>query len=214
MSGRRALLLALGAALSGCAELATPRGPLAPPPGLLDGASDPGRAAITELDDDFRNGAARLRASPAAMARGAALLEWLAADLQSNPRWAPVAPELRQRVPAARDEVRGALGVLAGVAPLDASASLLLASRALAAGDRAAAARALPPQRFRHGGERALERLADPGPLPNSEIAFGLLAQEVARLDNDREWVVQPVPDPAYVGTRMLQMNSPGGVSY
>ncbi|MDT8265293.1 hypothetical protein RQ832_18730, partial [Roseomonas sp. DSM 102946] len=63
-------------------------------------------------------------------------------------------------------------------------------------------------RRFRNGGERVIARLRDPGPLPNSEIALGALAQEVARLDSVNGWVVQPAADPSLTGTRGLEDDS------
>ena len=202
---RRSLFSALLVLPVACAELATPRGPLAPPAGLLGDAPDPGRAAITALDEAFRNGGAGLR-EPAALARAAAVLEWLAADLQTNPRWAPVPSNLRDRVVAAREEMRVALGLMTGIPSPDAARALADASAALDRGDRRAAVNALGGGRFRHGGERTLERLGNPGPLPVGEIAMGLLAQEVARLDRTNGWVVQPAIDPSYEGTRVLRL--------
>ncbi len=202
-SSRRLLLLL---PLSACAELRTPRGPLAPPPGLLADA-DPGREAVGELAASLRDGGRALRGDPARTARSAALLEWLAADLVSNPRWAPIPATLRVRVGAARDEMRDAVGVLAGTPAANAAAALATASRALAAGNRVRAREALDGGAFRYGGERTLERLGDPGPTPNGEIALGDLWQEVQRLDATEGWIVQPAADPGITGTRVL---SPG----
>ena len=199
-ASRRLLLLL---PLAACAELRTPRGPLAPPAGLLSSA-DPGREAVAELAASLRDGGLALRNDPARTARSAALLEWLSADLSANPRWAPLPATMRARVGAARDEMRAAVGMTAELPPEQASAALARASRDLAAGNRAAARAALNGSGFRHGGERTLERLADPGPLPNGELALGDLSQEVRRLDGTGGWIVQPAADPGITGTRAL----------
>ncbi|MFT8245316.1 hypothetical protein [Roseomonas sp. BN140053] len=205
MQRRLALsILALPLALAACAELRTPRGPVPPPPGLLRSA-DPGREAIAELDESFRDGGRALTGNAARTARAAALLEWLAADMASNPRWAPVNNGVRERVQAAREEMREAIGTLAGIPAPDAAGALAQASRDLGAGRRSAAAEALAPRRFRDGGERTLQRLAEPGPLPVCEIALGALAQEVRRLDGIEGWTVQPAADPGVTGTRVLE---------
>lgn len=204
---RRLLLLAL-LPLAACAELRTPRRPISPPPGLLTGP-DQGRQAIRELDESFRNGGAALRGHPERMARAAAMLEWLCTDLAGNPRWNPVAPGVKQVVYTARDEVRNALGIQPEVTGPEAATVMADVARELADGQEARAQALLEDERrFRNGGERVIARLRDPGPLPNSEIALGALAQEVARLDSVNGWVVSPAADPSLTGTRGLEDDS------
>jgi len=195
---RRTLLGLLALApLAACAELRQPNLLALPPPGLLPPDVDPGRAAVATLTRDLEGANLGLRGQPVRVARAAALLEWLAADLSLNRRWGPVPANARAGIGLARDEMRGALGAdPLGSSPAMAAA-LGAAARALAAGDRAAAARALPVALFPRGGEAVLGRLADPGPLPQGEIATGGLAGAVRALDETSGWEAEfdtPVP--------------------
>ncbi|UFN47039.1 hypothetical protein LPC08_13485 [Roseomonas sp. OT10] len=204
---RRALLLS-PALLPACAPLReqvrTPRAPVSPPPGLIPGP-DPARQAIAELAETYRDNGRGLEGNPAATARAAALLEWLGADIQANPRWDPLAEGLRSRVLAAREEMRDVTGQMPGMSATEAAAALARAAAALGRGDRAAAAGALDERSFRFGGQRTLERLASPGPLPMGELALGALNQEVRRLDAGDGWVVPAAPNPITEGTRVIQ---------
>ncbi|MCR0980645.1 hypothetical protein [Roseomonas populi] len=188
-SRRRALaaLLALGS-LGACDELRRPVTARPAPPGLLPPDQEAGRAAIAALARDMQGANVGLRDQPVRVARAAALLEWLAVDLANNPRWAPVPANARAGIGQARDEMRGALGAdPLGDSPRLAAA-LATAARALAAGNRGAAVAALPTALFPRGGEAALARLSDPGPLPQGEIAAAALAEAVRSLDETSGW--------------------------
>ncbi|MBB5695531.1 hypothetical protein [Muricoccus pecuniae] len=197
MTRRRALLLSALLPLAACAELSRPNLPQPAPPGLLPPGVDPGRAAIAALAQDLRGANGGIPGDPARVARAAALLEWLAVELVSNPRWAPVPGDARAGIGLARDEMRGALGA----DPLAASprmiAALASAYRALSAGNRSLAAASFPRALFPRGGEAVLARLADPGPLPQGEIASGALADRVRALDETNGWAADfgtPIP--------------------
>jgi len=195
---RRALLGLLALApLAACAELRRPNLVALPPPGLLPPDVDPGRGAVAALVRDLEGANLGLRDQPLRVARAAALLEWLAADLSVNPRWGPVPADARAGIGLARDEMRGALGADPLAASPRMADALGAAARALATGNRAGAAAALPVALFPRGGEAVLGRLADPGPLPQGEIAVGALAQAVRRLDESSGWTAEfdtPVP--------------------
>ncbi len=204
MTRRRALasLLAL-APLAACAELSRPNLSWAPPPGLMPPGSDPGRTAIALLVQDLQGANTGISGQPARVARAAALLEWLAVELMANPRWAPVPRDARAGIGLARDEMRGALGADPLAASPRLAAALASAHRALLAGNRAAAASALPEALFPRGGEATLGRLSDPGPLPQGEIASAALAERVRLLDETNGWAVDfDTPIPAERGGR------------
>ncbi|MBP0492461.1 hypothetical protein [Roseomonas indoligenes] len=195
---RRALagLLVLGA-LGGCEELRRPNLGWSVPAGLLPPEQEPGRAAIAALTRDMQGANTGLRGQPVRVARAAALLEWLAVELTTNPRWAPVPAEAKAAIGQARDEMRGALGADPLAASPAMAAALAAAARALAAGNRGAAAGALGTNLFPRGGEAVLGRLADPGPLPQGEIAATALAEAVRSLDERSGWDTDfdtPVP--------------------
>jgi hypothetical protein len=199
MTRRRALmsLLVFSPLVAACAELRQPSRAWPAPSGLLPQGVDPGRAAVAVLAESFRGASAGIQNDPARIARAAALLEWLAVEVTGQPRWAPLPGAVRERIGLARDEMRAALGAdpLAPAPRL--SAALAAAYRSLSAGDRAAAAAALPAPLFPRGGEAALARLSDPGPLPQAEIATGTLAEQVRLLDDTGGWLTggsTPVP--------------------
>ena len=195
---RRALasLLVL-APLAACAELRQPNLVWLLPPGLLPPDVEPGRGAIAALAQDMQGANTGITGQPARVARAAALLEWLAVDLNANARWAPLPRDVRDGIGLARDEMRGALGADPLAASPRLAGALAAAYRALSAGDRAAAAAALPSSLFPRGGEAALGRLADPGPLPQGEMASTALADRVRLLDETNGWSAEfdtPVP--------------------
>ncbi|WP_426958079.1 hypothetical protein [Muricoccus radiodurans] len=200
MPRRRALLL-LAAALPACAELRRPVIAAPPPPGLLPENSDPGRAAVAVLAEDFRGAGAGIANDPARIARGSALLEWMATEINAQPRWAPLSRDVRNRMQAARSEMRAALGVDPLAPTPRVAAALGAAHLALARSDRAAGAAALSETLFPRGGEVALARLSNPGPLGEAEIATGLLAEEVRVLDATGGWTPgSGTPVPAELG--------------
>jgi len=198
MPRRRVLLSAIVLpALAGCDELRRPNTGWPVPPGLLPPGQDPGRAAVATLSRDLSGANRGIPDDPARVARAAALLEWLAVDLMSQPRWEPVSGDARAGIGLARDEMRGALGAdPLAAAPL-LSTALAAASRALASGNRGAAAAALPDGLFPRGGAATVARLSDPGPLPQGEIAIAALAERVRALDDGGGWSADfdtPVP--------------------
>jgi hypothetical protein len=177
-------LLLLGA----CAELrqAPPR---PPPADLAAGTADPARAAVGATAAAFADRGAGLAGRPAEAAQALAQLEFLTAELSRNPRFAPLPESLRREFLLARAETRDALGIDEQAPPDAVVAALLAAARALRAGDRAAAARAMPAPPFRPGGARSVVRLGELGPLPQTALATGLAAQDVARLDIESGWL-------------------------
>ncbi|MFH5926354.1 hypothetical protein [Roseomonas xinghualingensis] len=198
MTRRRALLSLLALpALGACAELRQPNLPRPAPAGLLPTNVDPGRGAVAVLAQGMQGANTGITGDPARIARMAALLEWLAVELMSQPRWAPLPRAVREGIGLARDEMRGALGAdPLGASPRMAEA-LAAAYRALRTGNRAEAIAALPSSLFPRGGEAALARLSDPGPLPQGEIASAALAERVRILDETNGWAQDfstPVP--------------------
>jgi len=189
MTPRRALLSFLALpALGACAELRQPNLPRPVPAGLLPTDVDAGRGAVVVLVQGLQGANAGISGDPARIARMAALLEWLAVDLMSQPRWAPLPRSVREGIGLARDEMRGALGADPLAASPRMAEALAAAYRALRMGNRNAALAALPSSLFPRGSEAALARLSDPGPLPQAEIASAALAERVRILDETNGW--------------------------
>jgi len=180
---RRGIFAAL--LLAACAELRQPQRP----PALADSSADPVRAAIAALPAAFADAGTGLSGQPAAMAAAAARLEYVAAALQRDPRYTVIPPGVARDVLLARAELRGALGIAPDLASAAAVQALASAARALAAGDTAAAAAALPAPGFRPGGMASVARLSDPGALPFCAIAAGELQGAVEMLDASNGWL-------------------------
>lgn len=204
------LLLLLAA---GCAELQRP--PTAPPPAdLVEGAADPARAVIGAAQAAFADRGRALEGRPEAAARAAAQLEFLAAELSRDPRFAVFPEAVRRDVALARMELRDALGVAEAVPGDRVVAALLRAARALRAGDAAAAAAALPAPVFLPGGERSVARLGTLGPLPQAAIATGNAAREEARLDAEGGWGGGRSEDPSGLRITTFGLGGNQGVDY
>jgi hypothetical protein len=194
-SARLLLPIPLAFAHAGCAELRT-LPPPPPPPDLVAGAADPVRGAILAMPAAFGDRGMALAGRPAEAAQALAQLEYVTAAIPRDQRYAPIPEGVRRELVLARIEARDALGVAEDAAPDDVVAGLLGAARALRAGNRPAAAAALPAPRFRPGGAASVARLGDLGPLPQAAIASGVAAQEVARLDAEGRWLGNRPADP------------------
>jgi hypothetical protein len=171
--------LALLLPLIGC-------GPLSPSASLPNdaalGAADPTRAAIFSTAYAFNNPGGL--ATPAIAARAAANVEFLAVSLPHDARYGS-SPTVNQQMAAARREMHAALGIVEAANPQLVVNGLYAASRALAAGDNAAAERALAPAVFSNGGE-TLRRLAAMGPLPRTAEATAMAEREHLRIEQER----------------------------
>jgi hypothetical protein len=175
-----AFALALSLPLIACGGPVPPYASL--PPDAVTGAGDSTRAAIISAAYDF-NTPASLARRPAEAARAAAQLEHLATEIPYGPRWFEFSPLVGRELVAARGELRAALGVSADAPPQAVVDAFYAASRALAAGDNAAAEQALPPPAFRDGGRVTLARLASLPPLPRTGTATALTEREMVRVD-------------------------------
>ena len=171
--------LALLLPLMGC-------GPLSPSASLpydaALGAADPTRGAIFSSAYAFNNPGGL--ANPAIAARAAANVEFLAVSLPHDVRYGS-SPTVNLQMAAARQEMHGALGIAEGANPQLVVNALYAASRALGAGDTAAAERALAPPVFSNGGE-TLRRLSAMGRLPRTAEATAMAEREHLRIEQER----------------------------
>ncbi|RVT95504.1 hypothetical protein EOD42_14930 [Rhodovarius crocodyli] len=166
-----------------CAPL-TPPGPTATlPADAVVGAGDPTQAAIYNVAYGFNNpGALR---DPAAAARAAANMEYLATSLPQDPRFTFLGPEVTQ-LASARAELRGALGIASDADPQLVVDGLYGASRALRARDGAGAAQALSPAAFPQPAA-TVQRLAALPPLPLTAAAASATERSLQRQQIDRQ---------------------------
>lgn len=154
------------------------------PPDAVEGAGDPTRAAIITTANVFA-APGGIAGQPDLAARAAAQLEYLAVEIPTGPRWREFSPNVALELERARPELRAALGIAPAAAPQRVIDSLYAASRALAAGDRAAAERALAPPEFPAGPAATLQRLSALPFLPRANFATALAAREMNRVDSD-----------------------------
>ncbi len=188
---RRALLVLpfVLSLLGACAELRTPAGIASLPPlSLIPDTGDPGRTAINVAADLWAQ-QARWAGNPAATARAAALLEWLAADIPRSPAWAPVPRSLGFDLANARAELRQALAIQADAPPSEVIGPLTIA----AGPDAAARARVLTAGPFAQGPEGTASLIGRMAPLSLPPTVTANLRQAVQVLDATRGWDANPV---------------------
>lgn len=161
-----------------------PAGPYAQlPTDAVTGAGDPTRVAI--IGSAYAFGApSSIAGRPAAAARAAAQVEYLATEIPSGPRFFEFSPLVGQELVAARDELRAALGISPAAPPQAVVDGLYAASRALRAENGPAAAAALTAPAF-PDGRVTLARLGSLPPLPRTRIATSLTNNEMNRVDQD-----------------------------
>ena len=168
--------------LLACVPAAAP-GPTASLPfDAVQGAGDPTRSAIFSTAYAFNNPGGL--ADPAVAARASANLEWLATSIPQDPRYS-YAPTLNGQLALARAELHAALLVAPGAPPQAVVDGLYGAHRAIRAGDRAGAVRALPALAF-PDGQATLLRLAAMPPMPQAAAAMAAAEGELNRTDQDR----------------------------
>jgi hypothetical protein len=176
-------LLATLALLAGCVTPdQPPQGYATLPPDAVQGAGDPTRSAIIGSAYAFGNPSS-LAGSPAAAARAVANYEYLATELPYGPRWrgfnGPIGPQFA----AGLQELRPAIGIAPNAPAQPVVNALYGASRAINAGDQAAAERLLSSPLFPNGGPATLQRLSNLPPLPRVAAATAFAAQELDRQD-------------------------------
>ena len=159
-----------------------PQGYATLPNDAVTGAGDPTRAAIIGTAYAFGTPSS-LAGQPAAAARAVANFEYLATELPYGPRWRGFSGTIGPDFVAGLTELRPAIGIAPNAPAQLVVQSLYAASRALNAGDQAAAERALSVPIFTAGGSATLQRLAALPPLPRVAAATARAAQELDRQD-------------------------------
>lgn len=173
-----ATLLLLGACATAPVETARL------PQDAVDGVGDPTRAAVLGSAYAFAE-PAHLAGQPAAAARAAAQVEYLATEIPTGPRYVEWSPAIGMELQGARAELRTALGIPANARPQAVVDALYNAARALQRGDSAGAEAALQAA---EAADRPalLVRLSALPPLPLTRIATAMAQQEMVRVDQDQ----------------------------
>ncbi|MCQ4158935.1 hypothetical protein NON00_03225 [Roseomonas sp. GC11] len=163
----RAGFLALAGLLAGCGLATPPEPPVSLPPVAARAALNPVTAALRGAATAFAE-TGRLQGRPALAALAVAQLEYLAVEMPSG-RVAGDIGMVQPLLLAARQEVRGVLGIPATVPPqrvIDA-----LAAAATVPGGDAAAPATLPPDVAPGGGALLWQRLGALPRLPQANAA-------------------------------------------
>ncbi|GGC55039.1 hypothetical protein GCM10011504_36680 [Siccirubricoccus deserti] len=184
---RRTVVLA-SLALAGCVAAGNvpPGGYATLPADAVVGAGDPTRAAIINTAYVFGNPAS-VAGRPDAAARAVANFEYLAVELPYGPRWRGFSPLVATEFAQGQAELRPAIGIAPNAPAQPVVDALFAASRALQAGDRAAAERILSSPIFPAGGAATLQRLAALPMLPRANAATSLAASEMDRQDRQQQ---------------------------
>ncbi|MEN0073673.1 MAG: hypothetical protein AAGC69_04785 [Paracraurococcus sp.] len=177
------LCLPLLAACAGLAPQQPPLGWASLPNDAVVGAGDPVRAAVINTAYVFSNPGS-VAGRPADAARAVANYAFLTSEIPFGPRWVGWNPVAGVQLQSAYPEVQAAFGIAPNAPTQQVVNGLYAASRALQAGDTAAAERLLAPPVFTAGGAATLQRLAAMPMLPNAAAAAVLAQQEMDR--NDR----------------------------
>ncbi|MBX9698237.1 MAG: hypothetical protein K2X74_02315 [Acetobacteraceae bacterium] len=171
-------------ALAGACAATPPHATAVLPRDAVDGIGDPTRAAVLGSAYAFSD-ASHLAGQPAAAARAAAQVEYLAVEIATGPRYVEWSPAIAMQLQGARAELRHALGIPAASQPQAVVDALYAAARALQRGDRAAAEAALQAAEATDR-PTLLVRLAALPPLPRTRTATALAHQELVRVDQDQ----------------------------
>jgi hypothetical protein len=147
------------------------------PPDAIPLAADPMRSAI--LSSAFTFGQA---SAPSAKLRGAALVEFMAADYRWAVRWSEYSPVTGPALDAARAEIRQAFGVAPGASPQAVADGLFGAARALERGNDVF----LPPGLFTEPAT-SLAQLTSPPDFPATRQATALAERELYRIESERQ---------------------------
>jgi len=128
----------------------------------------------------------RTRGNPAAGARAAACMDYIAGELYTAPRWANIDPLTKEQLLHGRTEVRQVLGIPFNAPSQVVATSLANASGALAAGDQRAALAALSNPAFPNPSA-ILARLANLPYLQQANVGTLNASNEMFRLDQGSE---------------------------
>jgi hypothetical protein len=189
MSRLRLTALAALALLGACAAQPMPPGggagaDLVLPAALRLSISEPGRTAIGFTDSIFGR-PATVQGRPAVVADAVAQLEWLTVSLATDQRWIGMQGTAAGQFPAARDEVRQAIGVRADATTNAVIGAMDGAAAALRVGDREAASRALGAVVAPGGAERALSVLNALPRLPRASQATSAASAGLSQMDRE-----------------------------
>jgi hypothetical protein len=176
------LVLAAAAAGGGCTPSPYPPPSASLPADAVVGAGDPTRAAVFNTAAAFGS-PATLQGRPDQAARAVANYEYLTVEIPYGARYRGLNAILQPQLEEGRAELRGVLGVRPDAPPQQVIDALYAASRALQAGDTAAADRILSGPAFTAGGAATLARLSALPPVPKVAFAAVNTQMELDRSD-------------------------------
>jgi hypothetical protein len=166
----RIAMCVLCVAVSGCATL--PATGVTPylPPGVYGIYEDNDLGAINQSAWALAS-AARIRNDPVDAAKAVIAVEFLAAELQSNPRWAGMSVNVTSEMERAQVELRQVVGIRPDAPPQIVINSLLEVADALSAGNESAALQALGNSAFARPPAQTLAILTNLPYVPSANYA-------------------------------------------
>lgn len=124
----------------------------------------------------------RTHGNPVEAMRAVIALEYLPGEINNNPRWIGMDLTLPVRLNRARDKVQQILGIQPNVPPQIVVNVMIAASRALLAGNRAAALQALSTPGFSLPPEETLHRLENLPYVQSANLSTSLAKEESLRV--------------------------------
>jgi len=179
---RTVALLLLGGCTAQQLAPPPPGGWVSLPPDSVAGAGDPTRAAILSTASVFGNPAS-VAGNPAAAARAVAQYEFLATEIPTGPRWVGFQPTTFVLLGQGRVALRNALGIAQDAPTQPIIETMFAASRALMAGDQAAAERVLTQPFYSPGGAALLAKLSALPMIPQVNQATSMAQADLMRQD-------------------------------
>jgi hypothetical protein len=159
-------MMLLVLAPAACGPLPKPPDTARMPPGVFGGL-DPDVQATQYAEYAFAD-SARTYGKPDAGAEAVLAMDYIAGELNTSPRWANITATTQMQLLQARQQTRAAAGIAPDAPSQLVVDSLAVARNDLAAGNQAAAEKALDNPAFPAGGSAAVKALAN---LPYIQIA-------------------------------------------
>ncbi len=174
---RHVAALLLAGCIAACSPVPPPPDTAQLPPGVF-GPQDQDIPAAQYAQNAFSD-AARTYGDPAAGAEAVLALDYLAGEVNTNPRWSSVSVATKAELLQARQDTRAAAGIAPNAPSQLVVNSLLAARNDLTAGNPDAAAAALNNPAFPGGGQAAVKALANLPYIQTANVATIHAANEM-----------------------------------
>lgn len=173
----------LAATIAACGPLPPPVDTAQLPPGVFSPLDQDVPAA--EYAQYAFADPARTYGNPVAGAQAVLAMDYIAGQMNTNPRWANIPAATQMQLLAGRTQTRQAVGIAPNAPSQLVINSLVAARNNLASGNMDAAARDLDNPAFPAGGARAVQALANLPYIQAANVSTQQAAEELFRPDDD-----------------------------